>query len=353
MSKVDRRFIKWGAGVNDVNMEHMPDGTTRFAITNTDQTIDGVKTFNAIPIVATTPTQATQVVNKSYVDSQILAAVQGLSWKSPVDERLADPDAAAVKVNGTRVLVTEAGTGAGAGHNNAIATYDGSAWTFETPSDNWAVLVKSNDEGYTYDSTTSAWIMFSSGALPDGSKAVKGKLQVGDGLAVASGVVSVDLDAAGGLQFTGTSPDQKVAVKLDPAGALVVDATGVKVALEATNPTLKIADNKLGLNIKAGAGLAVDATGVYVDPSVLDTSKYATVTLTAQNITDKFVDLSETVKTANTVQVQVVGGPLQAVAVDFNVINDAGSLLRRISWNGLGLDGILEAGDVLQVWYSI
>ena len=61
-----------------------------------NQTIEGVKTFSSVPVVATEPTNDNQVVNKAYVDSKsselnsridgvnITKASWGLNWNAPV-----------------------------------------------------------------------------------------------------------------------------------------------------------------------------------------------------------------------------------------------------------------------------
>lgn len=54
-----------------------------------NQTIEGVKTFSSVPVVATQPTDDNQVANKAYVDSRastadISRASWGLNWNAPI-----------------------------------------------------------------------------------------------------------------------------------------------------------------------------------------------------------------------------------------------------------------------------
>lgn len=80
-------------------------------------------------------------------------------------------------------------------------------------------------------------------------------------------------------------------------------------------------------------------------------TKAETFTLTGTDITNKYVDLASVPKLAGAVIVIPQGGPTQRVTDDFTIITD-GSELKRLNWSGLGMDGILESGDKLQVIYS-
>lgn len=71
-------------------------------------------------------------------------------------------------------------------------------------------------------------------------------------------------------------------------------------------------------------------------------------TLSAQNIIDKKVTLTYTPVNGNYVKLDVVSGCAQDNGADFSV-NVA---TKEVSWSGLGLDTLLEAGDVLRISYS-
>jgi len=73
-------------------------------------------------------------------------------------------------------------------------------------------------------------------------------------------------------------------------------------------------------------------------------------TLTSTDITNKYVVLANAPKVATAVQMSPAGAPLQVNGTDFEVTTDDGG--KRLSWNALGLDGVLEAGEVIQVWYN-
>ncbi|MEJ5352443.1 MAG: hypothetical protein WHS65_12715 [Melioribacteraceae bacterium] len=71
-------------------------------------------------------------------------------------------------------------------------------------------------------------------------------------------------------------------------------------------------------------------------------------TLTSTDITNKKVTLTYTPVNMNYVRLDVIGGGAQDNGADFTV----NTTTRELSWSGLGLDGILEAGDVLRITYN-
>ena len=85
MNKIDSRFIALGMGEKDLNLGVLTDGTNRKALTTTDQTIDGVKTFTNTPRTLGSVTNALELVNKVYVDTAVQNALQGIVWKNPVE----------------------------------------------------------------------------------------------------------------------------------------------------------------------------------------------------------------------------------------------------------------------------
>lgn len=74
------------------------------------------------------------------------------------------------------------------------------------------------------------------------------------------------------------------------------------------------------------------------------------VTLSAGDIINKFILLDEAPIDKTSTRLTVVGGVPQEYAVDFEVTNDDGG--RRLSWSTLGLDGVLESGDILIIEYN-
>jgi hypothetical protein len=76
------------------------------------------------------------------------------------------------------------------------------------------------------------------------------------------------------------------------------------------------------------------------------------LTLSAGNITAKYKDLANVPKTATAVKVCPKGGIPQVYTTDFTVITD-GSVIKRLNWDALAMDGILEENDILIVSYLI
>jgi hypothetical protein len=73
-------------------------------------------------------------------------------------------------------------------------------------------------------------------------------------------------------------------------------------------------------------------------------------TLTAGNITDKYVVLAAAPSTQSATRLIVIEGIEQDYAVDFEMTADDGG--QRLSWDGLGLESLLEAGDKIVVVYT-
>jgi hypothetical protein len=73
--------------------------------------------------------------------------------------------------------------------------------------------------------------------------------------------------------------------------------------------------------------------------------KREVITLTQEMIDNKFLELESTPSSEASVQVIPQGGPAQFPGEDFSVIQNI------ITWNLLGLDGFLDIGDKLLIYY--
>lgn len=71
-------------------------------------------------------------------------------------------------------------------------------------------------------------------------------------------------------------------------------------------------------------------------------------TLTNADITNMFVTLTQTPTEAEKIDFQVAHAPIQICGIDFR--QDT-LFLKRITWEGLGLDGVLETGDKIKITY--
>lgn len=71
-----------------------------------------------------------------------------------------------------------------------------------------------------------------------------------------------------------------------------------------------------------------------------------TITLNSQNIQHKYLTLSLTPIVADEARLIVAGGIEQVYGTDFEIVG------KVLQWNGLGLDGILQAGDTFIITYA-
>jgi hypothetical protein len=70
------------------------------------------------------------------------------------------------------------------------------------------------------------------------------------------------------------------------------------------------------------------------------------ITLTSTDIANKYVTLTGTPTTLTATILHIIGGIIQDYSVDFTVTGS------QLSWNGLGLDGVLEDGDKLVIQFN-
>jgi len=72
ITKIRDDQLDLGADPTEINLEDIPDGATRQALTTGVQTVDGVKTFGSIPVLpASDPTTDNQAARKKYVDDSL------------------------------------------------------------------------------------------------------------------------------------------------------------------------------------------------------------------------------------------------------------------------------------------
>lgn len=114
------------------------------------------------------------------------------------------------------------------------------------------------------------------------------------------------------------------------------------------------ADN-IEIRLKTNGGLAVDSNGVYVDPTKVSKkeTKQVTITLTATDITNKYVDISDEIIDLDQTGFFPHDGIKQSYGKCYTVIQDGSLLYKRINWSGLGLEGVLAEGDKFDFVYKI
>lgn len=210
------------------------------------QSYDSHKTFTA----------DTDIVDKKYVDD----LNQGDEWKDSVLDRLITPPGS--PSTGDRYLLDAtlgSATGAWAGHDDEIAEWSGSAWTFSgAPSAGWKVSVDDETDGvYLYGGSSWTKKSYESTTASLGCQKVgvdiRANLQTSGGLKLNGDAIEVEPgDFAGnGLEDDGSDNLQ---VKADATGganlAKVVSVTANGVAIKIDDSTIE--ENGSGqLGVKA------------------------------------------------------------------------------------------------------
>ena len=72
-----------------------------------------------------------------------------------------------------------------------------------------------------------------------------------------------------------------------------------------------------------------------------------TVILTEENINSKSLTVSNPILNPASIKIYPSGGPIQLYSIDFVLLE-----MNIISWDGLGLDGLLDSGDSILIEYS-
>ena len=120
-------------------------------VTTAAQTFAGAKTFNAVPISATAPSDATHLTNKQYVDNLVNYSQ---SWQEPIKGfwDLASGNPPGV-LEGERYIATATG---GLVTANNIYTRLPAAWLETVPHEGWCIYDLAADENLIYNSL-GAW----------------------------------------------------------------------------------------------------------------------------------------------------------------------------------------------------
>lgn len=194
-------------------------------------------------------------------------------------------------------------------------------------------------------------------------------VNVSDGLTIVTDNIQVAVaDFAGfGLEDDGSNNLQVSSVM---AGNGLTGGSGAPFSIGPGNGISVLADN-IQLGPLSGAWVATDgvnlypiqgvadptnpqdvATKAYVDSNVsaINNRQVIQYTLTATDITNKYVILPNVPANPAAVVLVVRGAPGLAYGLDYQI--DA-SYPDHLTWASLGLDGLLVAGDVLTVIYDI
>lgn len=331
------------------------------------------------------PTADTSAANKQYVDDRINGIDRKASVRAATTEEitlsgLQTVDGISLSA-GDRVLVKNQ---TDATLNGIYDVVDGAAWTRSEDADGTPVG----------EVTTGMYVFIEEGTLQNNtgwSLATTGEISLDttdllfvqtshvgeittDGLGIVKSGTELQLVLGNGFdKSSGT-----VQLVLDGA-SLDLTASGLKVAADGITET-EIASTAFGSGLAGGSGsvitlaaltedwniggfkitglasptVASDAANKqYVDDAIAaaNNRKVDLVTLTATDITNGYIDLSVTPDEPQRVVVAIKGAPAQFYGDDFSVITD-GTSVRRLSWSGMGLDGVLAEGDKMTVTFD-
>lgn len=277
--KIDNSFIDV-AGVSalishgdlaDLNL----DDHTMYILESGARDFSGVVKYTSHPTFDTD----TQLVDKKYVDD--LAA--GLESQSVLDILATPPVSPAV---GDKYLVAHTGTsGVFIGHEDAVATWNGTAWTYLAPTVGLHVYVDTQPSNIylwsgtvytikTYETTTA-----STGLVKVGSDIRVDASLAGAGLGFTAGVLDVQVAAAGGLEIA----TDELQVKADGikdtmidfgTGAGQVSAADIPIAdagayfatdnVEAALQALALNVMSVGIDYTVGVGGVTKGDPVYI-----------------------------------------------------------------------------------------
>ncbi|MEM4385830.1 MAG: hypothetical protein QXD03_04720 [Candidatus Anstonellales archaeon] len=280
--------------------------------------------------------------------------------------------------------------------------------------DNETHIARESDETFTFDSDTNTWYLTGSTSIPYASRTVHGKVKVGTGINVSSGYIYLNtlapiyitnnndivLSVASGLDYSIGSLFVKSGYGLafDSDGNLIVNPsafTGSGLEVDG-NDKIRVSSSLAGpgltggsgqpLSVNAGNGLVADGSSLrlsalisdwevgssatvkigktpqdgqdavplgylqsYVNSTIsnnVDETVVDVFTLTSTDISNKYVTLSKSPAYPTKVILEVKGAPSQFYGDDYVV---SGS---QLSWNGLGLDGLLIEGDKIRAIYA-
>jgi len=137
------------------------------------------------------------------------------------------------------------------------------------------------------------------------------------------------------------SSDNSITLSYVDTGSFPTASGTGRFAWDRTTKTLYVDDPATSTWLPAVPGGGGGGSGTQIEQ----------ITLVAGDITNKYVVLSQAPTIKALTQLNVVNGGLpQQNGVDFEITTDDAD--KRLSWNLLGLESLLEAGDVLVVYFN-
>ena len=240
---------------------------TTGTISNGTLTLNG----NAITGLTSSPSNASDAASKGYVDAVAVGLDIKPSGKVIATSNVASLSGTAFTIDGQSLSVGDRVLLAGQtdGVYNGIWVVASGAWARPTaPSDMatgtsaagaFMFVEKGSDRADT------GWVCTSdSGSAVVGTDALvftqfsgAGTYTATNGVSLSGTEFSASFDANAGIKLTGT----ELALALNANTALSTDSLGLKLVLEASNPSFQIVSNELGLKIVSTGGLEKGASG--------------------------------------------------------------------------------------------
>jgi hypothetical protein len=360
------------------------------------ETVAQVWTFTSLPQSSATPTVDTDLVTKVYADSiaagldpkasvRVATTADLASWTpsgSGVGKTLTAPavglttiDTVDLDALGMRVLVkngvdasnvhngiytvTTVGDGGTATVLTRATDFDGSP-SSEVSGGNFTFVEAGSQagRGYTVIAVGSVVVDTDSIVFTQFSQALP--YTAGNGISIVAQAISVKADATGGTNLSRSIDvnTNGVAVKVDDS--TVEEGTSGQLRVKASGITANELDltDTYDFGTASGTiqvGTPSDATDAankdYVDTAVsgLTGSYVEQFTLTGTDITNKYVTLAQVPDTATNVVLLIAGAPAQFYGDDYQM---DGTNTDQLTWDSLGLDGVLVSGDKLTVMYT-
>jgi hypothetical protein len=288
-------------------------------VNTTAQTFGGIKTFANGAIMS----EALSLERLNIASGGVITAmantnsfVKFTGTSTTEVQGIAQPTSAVFLIlyNASTGALTLKNQDAGAPANNRIITSDG----------NDVVLSENQSVQVIYDSNTARWRVCSGVGTGGGGLASQESLGTGDGVTTSFGPLSLV-----------PSNEDSIAVYIN---GLIQDTA---------DWSLSGSDIVFSTAPSASSSVYVfyltDGTPTPMVPSATPNLEYRT--LTGGEATAESLTLAATPLSASMVKVDAIGGGAQEYAVDFTV---SGTTL---SWAGLGLSGVLSAGDKLRIDY--
>jgi len=311
-----------------INSTHIDEGD--------DYNWEGLHTFNYIlPQTDIIPVNDEDIVNKAYVDSiatglQVLDSVQASTTSNinvTTDLNTGDTIDGYVLQTGDRVLVKNQTNGV----ENGIYEVQGVA----------AAATRTTDYS-TGEHVASTYTFVENGTANGDSGWVNTNTFPSDVVdtdvltyTIFSNVASI----SGGTGLT----------KVGNTMHIGDGSTGNIDGITRTVNNIAVAVDNETIYIKGDGEIAVKDGGITKEKLADGSTFIETITLVAGDITNEYASLSKTPEDTAQVVLDIVSGCVQRNGVDYDAY-DSGPA--RIDWDGKGLDGVLEVGDVLVVTYT-